>query len=88
MEFTSPSGLGVFEIKEPTRGELAAIHRAFQVVARADSLAARETLARLVVQASGVVIPEGMSVMDEINLLDEIHLHYFDLARGDAKKKP
>lgn len=87
LQFTSPSGLGEYEINEPTRAQLKEVIYHLRAHWAANTAQTGRALAELVLKVSGVDCAASVSVLEEVLLCDEIATHYFELATAGSKKK-
>ncbi len=87
LDFTSPSGLGQFQINEPTRAQLKEVIHQLREHWIANTAKTGASLEALVLRVSGVETGD-LCALDEVLLCDEIAGHYFALASQDSKKKP
>lgn len=87
LTFTSPSGLGEYQINEPTRAQLKEVIHCLREHWTTNTARTGAALEALVLKVSGVESGD-LCALDEVLLCDEIAGHYFALASQDSKKKP
>lgn len=87
LKFTSPSGLGEFLLKEPTRPELKRLIFMLRQQWSSQTAESGESLAAYVQKIAAPDL-SGLSVLEEVVLCDEIGTHLFGLATEGGKKKP
>lgn len=88
LPFTSPSGLGEFQINEPTRPQMRQIGAAFRAQWRSQTAENGLAIADIILSVSRVDVSGIESEFDILNLCDEIGNYYVELDLGNSKKKP
>lgn len=87
LTFESPSGLGSYQINEPTRQQLQEVIHALREHWGANTAKTGAALESLVLKVSGVDLG-NLCALDVVLLADELATHYFVLATAGSKKKP